>query len=86
MTAIADSIKVHLPDGSVKEFPAGTTPHDVAQSISPRLAAAAVVARIRPVAAENFRPAADATAENGEAAPEADIIAPAKRAPNAWWI
>ena len=52
MTAIADSIKVHLPDGSIKEFPAGSTPLDVAQSISPRLAAAAIVARIRPVTAD----------------------------------
>src|ERR1700733_11652878 len=49
MTAIADSIKVHLPDGSIKEFPVGSTPLDVAQSISPRLAAAAIVARIRPL-------------------------------------
>jgi threonyl-tRNA synthetase len=49
MTAIADSIKVHLPDGSIKEFPAGSTPLDVANSISPRLAAAAIVARIRPL-------------------------------------
>jgi threonyl-tRNA synthetase len=73
MTAIADSIKIHLPDGSIKEFPAGTTPHDVAQSISPRLAAASVVARIRPVAAESLQPAADATPESGEAAPEADM-------------
>jgi threonyl-tRNA synthetase len=48
MTANADSIKVHLPDGSIKEFPAGSTPLDVANSISPRLAAAAVIARIRP--------------------------------------
>jgi threonyl-tRNA synthetase len=45
----AQSIKVHLPDGSIKEFPAGSTPLDVAQSISPRLAAAAVVARIQPL-------------------------------------
>src|SRR6202522_4468866 len=73
MTAIADSIKIHLPDGSIKEFPAGTTPHDVAQSISPRLAAASVVARIRPVAAESLQPAADATPESGEAAPEASM-------------
>src|SRR6202789_3667874 len=73
MTAIADSIKIHLPDGSIKEFPAGTTPHDVAQSISPRLAAASVVARIRPVAAESLQPASDATPESSEAAPEADM-------------
>jgi len=40
-------IKVQLPDGSVREVPRGTTAHDVAMSISPRLAAAVVVARIR---------------------------------------
>jgi threonyl-tRNA synthetase len=73
MTAIADLIKVHLPDGSIKEFPAGTTPHDVAQSISPRLAAAAVVARVRPVAAEQTQPTGDAPPEGGEAAPEAGM-------------
>ena len=50
MTANADSIKVHLPDGAIKEFPVGSTSYDVAMSISPRLAAAAVVARIRPIA------------------------------------
>jgi threonyl-tRNA synthetase len=49
MTANAASIKIHLPDGSIKEFPAGSTAHDVAMSISPRLAAAAVVARVQPV-------------------------------------
>jgi len=43
-------IKVQLPDGSVREVARGTTPYDVAMSISPRLAAAVVVARIRPLA------------------------------------
>src|SRR5277367_5954740 len=71
MTAIADSIKVHLPDGSVKEFPAGSTPYDVAQSISPRLAAAAVVARIRPLASEE--PTNNVLNETGE--PEATMYA-----------
>jgi threonyl-tRNA synthetase len=42
-------IKIQLPDGSVREVPRGTTAHDVATSISPRLAAAVVVARIRPL-------------------------------------
>jgi threonyl-tRNA synthetase len=42
------SIQVKLPDGTVKEFGAGVTPLQVAESISPRLAAAAVVARIKP--------------------------------------
>lgn len=43
------SIKVQLPDGSVREVPRGTTPYEIATSISPRLAAAVVVARIRPL-------------------------------------
>jgi threonyl-tRNA synthetase len=42
-------IRVELPDGSVREVAKGTTPYDVAMSISPRLAAAVVVARIRPL-------------------------------------
>ena len=42
-------IQVRLPDGTVKEVPAGTTAFQVAEGISPRLAAAAVVARIRPL-------------------------------------
>ncbi|HKF47771.1 MAG TPA: threonine--tRNA ligase [Terracidiphilus sp.] len=45
------NIAIHLPDGSVREVPAGTTPLDVANSISPRLAAASVVARLVPPAA-----------------------------------
>jgi threonyl-tRNA synthetase len=41
----ADIIKVKLPDGSTKEVPKGSTALDVARSISPRLADAALVAR-----------------------------------------
>src|SRR5262249_2324788 len=41
-------IQVTLPDGSRKEVPRGTTPLDIARSISPRLAEAALVARIKP--------------------------------------
>jgi threonyl-tRNA synthetase len=70
MIAIADTIKVHLPDGSVKELAAGSTPLDVARSISPRLAAAAVVARIQPLTTEGR----DAQSE-AEAAPEASMYA-----------
>ena len=43
------TISVHLPDGAIREVPAGTTPLEIANSISPRLAAAAVVARLTPV-------------------------------------
>jgi threonyl-tRNA synthetase len=40
-----DSIHIKLPDGSSKEFPKGTTALEVAKSISPRLAEAALVAK-----------------------------------------
>ncbi len=43
------TIAIHLPDGAVREVPAGTTPFEIANSISPRLAAASVVARLTPV-------------------------------------
>src|ERR1700735_87378 len=43
------SIQVQLPDGSVRQVPAGTTPLNIAEDISPRLAQAALVARIRPL-------------------------------------
>ena len=43
---MADSIQVKLPDGSVKEVPKGSTALDIAKSISPRLADAALVAAI----------------------------------------
>lgn len=42
---MAENIKVKLPDGSEKEVPKGTTPLDVAKTISPRLAQAALVAK-----------------------------------------
>ena len=38
-------IKVKLPDGSEKKVPTGTTALDVAKTISPRLADAAIVAK-----------------------------------------
>ena len=39
-------LDITLPDGSVKQVPAGTTPLDIARSISPRLADAALVAKV----------------------------------------
>src|SRR5258708_14837800 len=41
-----EQIHVTLPDGKVQEVPKGTTPADIAQKISPRLADAALVARV----------------------------------------
>src|SRR5580700_10968702 len=46
-TATMDQIHITLPDGSVKDLPKGTTPLEVAKSISPRLADAALVAKVR---------------------------------------
>src|SRR5207247_5990751 len=41
-----DDIHITWPDGRVTDVPKGTTPADVARSISPRLADAALVARV----------------------------------------
>jgi threonyl-tRNA synthetase len=60
------SIAVYLPDGAVREVPSGTTPLDIANSISPRLAAASVVARLTPVsgtAKEGASPVGQSEAE-----------------------
>ena len=47
---MAQKIQVTLPDGSKKEVPSGTTALDIARSISPRLADAALVAKVKPSA------------------------------------
>ncbi len=52
------TIAVHLPDGAIREVPAGTTPLEIANSISPRLAAAAVVARLTPLSGAKQQAAA----------------------------
>ncbi len=49
MNASEKHVQIKLPDGSIKQFAAGVTPFQVAESISPRLAAASVVARIQPM-------------------------------------
>jgi threonyl-tRNA synthetase len=43
----SQEISVKLPDGSVRQVPRGTTPLDIAKSISPRLADAALAAQVR---------------------------------------
>ncbi len=57
------NIAVHLPDGSIREVPAGTTPLDIANSISPRLAAASVVARLSPVTAATAKTTTEGESE-----------------------
>ena len=69
MSASAQNITIQLPDGSQRQVPSGTTPLDVANSISPRLAAVVVAARIQPLAAVNAAPVAEST----EAATDAAI-------------
>ena len=44
-----ETIRVQLPDGSIREVASGTTPLDIATSISPRLAAVVVVAKVKPM-------------------------------------
>ncbi|MDR3747982.1 MAG: threonine--tRNA ligase [Acidobacteriota bacterium] len=46
---MAETIHVKLPDGSVKDVARGTSALDIAKSISPRLADAALAAQIRPL-------------------------------------
>ena len=55
-----------MPDGSQREVPRGTSPFDIANSISPRLAAAVVVARVRPLAAAT----ADSTTNGPDVPPD----------------
>ena len=48
---VMPEIKVQLPDGSIREVPQGTTALDIAKSISPRLADAALAAKLAPLVA-----------------------------------
>ncbi len=58
-----NTIAIHLPDGSIREVASGATPLEIANSISPRLAAASVVARLTPVAGTVAQVTADAPTE-----------------------
>ncbi len=51
-----ETVKVTFPDGSSKEYPKGTTILDVARSLGPRLAEAALVARTNGTLVELKRP------------------------------
>ncbi len=66
-----ETIAVHLPDGAIREVPAGATPLEIANSISPRLAAASVVARLTPMSAT----AGQGSAPDGQPEPEAAMYA-----------
>lgn len=53
---MADSIQISLKDGKVLEEPSGSTPRQIAEKISPRLAREALVARITTVVGGNGQP------------------------------
>ena len=58
------SVNITLPDGSIQSNPSGVRPIDVAKSISPRLADAALVARVNGDLVDLTRPIeSDATLE-----------------------
>src|SRR4051812_47253907 len=68
---MSDSISIHLPDGSSRTLPAGSTGADLAASIGSRLAKAAVAVTINGVEADLTTPLPDgATVEiiTGESA------------------
>src|SRR5437016_155191 len=52
----SQTVKVTLPDGSAREVPRGTTPYDIAKSISPRLADAALAAKVNDKVVDLNRP------------------------------
>jgi threonyl-tRNA synthetase len=68
-------LKIALPDGSVREVPPGTTPADIAASIGPGLAKAAIAARVNGELRDIMRPLeADATLALITSRDEADAL------------
>jgi threonyl-tRNA synthetase len=53
---MSEILKISLPDGSVREVPAGSTPADVAAAIGPGLAKAALAARVDGEVRDLMRP------------------------------
>ena len=74
------TITVTLPDGSKKEVPRGTTALDIARSISPRLADAALVAKIKPLTSSATAAASvpDDKGADGDKTPASMHAAPSK--------
>src|SRR5215472_4225144 len=66
---MAETIHVKLPDGSVKDVPRGTSALDIARSISPRLADAALAAQIKPFLANGGNGHHPSTETGAAAAP-----------------
>jgi threonyl-tRNA synthetase len=72
VSIMAESIRIKLPDGSEKEVPRGTTALDIARGISPRLADAALVARIAPISSNGH-------GGNGQPSANPDVKSDAKQ-------
>jgi len=68
------NIQIQLPDGSRREVPSGTTPFEIANNISPRLAAAVVVAKVQSLAPKTDTAGAD-TAQTDSALSEEAMYA-----------
>jgi len=64
------SIAVHLPDGAIRHVTSGTTPFEIAHEISPRLAAASIVARLTPLNGAQPEKSAEGEPEAGMYAAE----------------
>ena len=82
---MSEIIHVKLPDGSVRDVPRGTSALDIAKSISPRLADAALAAQIKPLSSSGngsggngHHPAVEAT---GAATAPASAHAPSADGP-----
>jgi threonyl-tRNA synthetase len=71
-----DTISIHLPDGAVREVPPGSTPYDIAYAISPRLAAAVVVARLTPMNSTAPEADKDESSSDAQMYTESDAAAP----------
>lgn len=72
---MSDQFKISLPDGSVREMPAGSTPADVALAIGPGLAKAALAARVDGELVDLTRPfTGDASLALVTARDEADAL------------
>ena len=53
---MSELLKISLPDGSVREVPAGSTPADITAAIGPGLAKAALAARVDGEVRDMMRP------------------------------
>ena len=63
------TIQITLPDGSKRDVPKGTTPYEIAKAISPRLAEAALAAKVRSRVVSHESHADAASGGNGSDAP-----------------